>query len=259
VIAVGIWLLTIGFADLVAGLSGEPKPGRRTIAAVVSAFLFPAMLSIVFGASAGTLITLTFFGGLSAAGWLALRRGLGTISSTRAIVALLYLLAVFGAVSLLATRSFVSFVSYQGPSLGERTVAALPYARLDEILLEEVVLVAGVLLMLFATSNAIVRLVLTAMGTRPSNAEQRLRGGRVIGPLERVLIFGLGLAGQPTAAALVIGAKGLLRYPELMGLRGESGSGASSARTVDVVTEYLLIGSLTSWLLALFPLVLVPT
>jgi hypothetical protein len=201
----------------------------------------------------GTLIALTSFGGLSAAGWLALRRGLGTIGSTRAIVALLYLLAVFGAVSLLATRSFVAFVSYQGPSVGERVVAAMPYSRLDQVLLEEVVFVSGVLLMLFATSNAIVRLVLTAMGTRFSNAEQRLRGGRVIGPLERVLIFGLGLAGQPTAAALVIGAKGLLRYPELNGLRGESG-----ARTIDVVTEYLLIGSLTSWLLALFPLVLVP-
>ena len=30
-----------------------------------------------------------------------------------------------------------------------------------------------------------------------------------------------------------------------------------SARAIDVVTEYLLIGSLTSWTLALFPLVLV--
>jgi hypothetical protein len=246
-------LLTLGFADLVAGLSGEPKPGRRTVAAVVSAFLLPAVLSLVFAASTGTLIAMTLLGGLSGAGWLMLRRGLGTIGSTRALVALLYLLAVFGAVSLFATRSFVSFVSYQGPSIGERVIAALPYPRLDQVLLEEVVFVSGVLLMLFATSNAIVRLVLTVMGTRFSNAEQRLRGGRVIGPLERVLIFGLGLAGQPTAAALVIGAKGLLRYPELNGLRGESG-----ARTIDVVTEYLLIGSLTSWLLALFPLVLVP-
>jgi hypothetical protein len=76
--------------------------------------------------------------------------------------------------------------------------------------------------------------------------------------LERVLIFGLGLAGQATAAALVIGAKGLLRYPELNGLRNEPAAGPS-ARTIDVVTEYLLIGSLTSWLLALFPLVLVPS
>jgi hypothetical protein len=37
-------------------------------------------------------------------------------------------------------------------------------------------------------------------------------------------------------------------------MRSEPGS---SARAIDVVTEYLLIGSLTSWTLALFPLVLV--
>lgn len=98
------------------------------------------------------------------------------------------------------------------------------------------------------------RLVLTAVGTKFSPAEQRLRGGRTIGPIERLLVLGLGLAGEPTAAALVISAKGLLRYPELVGMRSEPGS---SARTIDVVTEYLLIGSLTSWTLALFPLVLV--
>jgi hypothetical protein len=120
------------------------------------------------------------------------------------------------------------------------------------------VLVAGVVLALFATSNAIVRLVLTAAGTQFSPAEQRLRGGRIIGPIERVLIFGLGLAGEPTAAALVIGAKGLLRYPELSGLRADAGSSGSGHRTIDVVTEYLLIGSLTSWGLALLPLIVVP-
>lgn len=256
-IAVGIWLLTIGFADLVAGLSGEPQPGRRTIAAGLSAFLLPAALSIGFAASAGTLIAMCLLGGVSVAGWLVLRRGLPTISATRALIALLYLLAIFGIVSLFAQPPFMSFVSFEGPSLGERALAALPFEKIAGASLGQVVFVSGVLLMLFATSNAIVRLVLTAMGTRFSNAEQRLRGGRVIGPLERVLIFGLGLAGQATAAALVIGAKGLLRYPELNNLRGEQGA-AGMSRPIDVVTEYLLIGSLTSWLLALFPLVLVP-
>jgi hypothetical protein len=259
-IAVGIWLLTIGFADLVAGLSGEPKPGRRTIAAVLSAFLLPAALAVVFGASVATVVVSSSLGGLSAAGWLALRRGLPTISETRAIVALLYLLAVFGIAALVAERPFMSFVSFEGPTIGERALAALPFEKLRGAQVGQVVFVSGVLVMLFSTSNAIVRLVLTAMGTRFSNAEQRLRGGRVIGPLERVLIFGLGLAGQVTAAALVIGAKGLLRYPELNNLRGEQGgAGGTSVRPIDVVTEYLLIGSLTSWLLALFPLVLMPT
>ena len=40
---------------------------------------------------------------------------------------------------------------------------------------EQAALVGGVVLFLFATSNAIVRLVLTAVGTKFSPAEQRLR------------------------------------------------------------------------------------
>jgi hypothetical protein len=174
----------------------------------------------------------------------------------RALVMLVLLLASFAVVSAVGTEPITTF---EGDSLLARGIARLPFDRVAAAPMEEVLFVIGALTMLFATSNAIVRLVLTAMGTKFSNAEQRLRGGRVIGPLERVLIFGLGLAGEATAAALVIGAKGLLRYPELSGLRGESGAGGSPARTIDVVTEYLLIGSLTSWLLALFPLVLVPS
>jgi hypothetical protein len=177
------------------------------------------------------------------------------MSAVRALVALLFLLSTFAIVSAIGSELVSTFAA---GSLLERAIGRSPFSLLASSSPEQVLFLLGVLAMLFATSNAIVRLVLTAMGTRFSNAEQRLRGGRVIGPLERVLIFGLGLAGEATAAALVIGAKGLLRYPELNGLRGESGAAGPSARTIDVVTEYLLIGSLTSWLLALFPLVLVP-
>ena len=97
----------------------------------------------------------------------------------------------------------------------------------------------------------------------------------MIGPIERLLIYGFGLAGEPTAAALVISAKGLLRFPELSGLRrteaeeedtpSQHPSHIDSAtdvqmpppRSIDVVTEYLLVGSMTSWILALAPLVFV--
>lgn len=56
------------------------------------------------------------------------------------------------------------------------------------------------------------------------------------------------LAGQFTAAAVVVAVKGLLRFPELQ--RGVS----AEARTPDGpsdVTEYFLIGSFASWLVAL--------
>ena len=67
--------------------------------------------------------------------------------------------------------------------------------------------------------------------------------------MERVLIIGLGLAGQLTAAGLVIAAKGLIRFPELQSKRSdrESVDGAG----IDEVTEYFLVGSFVSWLVAL--------
>jgi hypothetical protein len=255
VIAVGIWLLSVGLADLVAGLSGEPKGGARTIGAIVTGVVAPASLCVIAGADVGTFALLTVLTGATTAVWLVLRRDAPRMSAVRALVALLFFLAAFAVVSSIGSETVATFAT---DSLLERAIGVSPFSLLASSSPEQVLFVVGVLAMLFATSNAIVRLVLTAMGTRFSNAEQRLRGGRVIGPLERVLIFGLGLAGEATAAALVIGAKGLLRYPELNGLRGESGAAGPAARPIDVVTEYLLIGSLTSWLLALFPLVLVP-
>lgn len=254
-IAVGIWLVSIGLADLVAGLSGEPKAGPRTIGAIVTGFVAPLVLGLAGGATTPTLLLLTLLTGVTIAVWIVLRRDPSRMTALRALGALLFILAAFVAVSLFGAEPVSSF---RNEPILARGVHHLPFPLVAGASLERVLFVAGVLTMLFATSNAIVRLVLTAMGTRFSNAEQRLRGGRVIGPLERVLIFGLGLAGQATAAALVIGAKGLLRYPELNGLRNEPGAAGPPARTIDVVTEYLLIGSLTSWLLALFPLVLVP-
>ena len=254
-IAVGIWLLSVGLADLVAGLSGEPKEGPRMIGAIVTGVVAPAILCAISGADVGTLVMLTVLTGATTAAWLLLRRDAPRMSAVRALVALLFFLAAFAVVSVIGSEPITTYAT---GSLLERSIGVSPFSLLASSSPEQVLFVLGVLVMLFATSNAIVRLVLTAMGTRFSNAEQRLRGGRVIGPLERVLIFGLGLAGEATAAALVIGAKGLLRYPELNGLRGESGAAGPNARTIDVVTEYLLIGSLTSWLLALFPLVLVP-
>jgi hypothetical protein len=252
VIAVGIWLLSVGLADLVAGLSGEPKAGARTFGAVATGFATPLVLCLLLGTSVGSLILVALLTGLTSGVWIALRRDPQRMSAVRALAALLFLLASFAGVSALGVEAV------SPDALLLRGLRQLPFPLVAGATSNRALFVGGVLLMLFATSNAIVRLVLTAMGTRFSNAEQRLRGGRVIGPLERVLIFGLGLAGEATAAALVIGAKGLLRYPELNGLRGESGAAGPSARTIDVVTEYLLIGSLTSWLLALFPLVLVP-
>jgi hypothetical protein len=118
---------------------------------------------------------------------------------------------------------------------------ALPGAlgRLDP---ETFFLVAGVGLAQLATANVAVRMVLDAVGVPASTNEKTLKGGRMLGPMERVLILALGLAGEVTAAAVVGGAKGLLRFPELH--RGTK-EGPSD------LTEYFLIGTLASWLVAL--------
>jgi len=123
-------------------------------------------------------------------------------------------------------------------------------------------LVVGLLLVNLVTANLLVRLVLLSVGAlRPAlppdpstQASDELKGGRLLGPMERVLILGLGLAGQFTAAGLVIAAKGLIRFPELQAKRDDRTS--VDGVGIDAVTEYFLVGSFVSWLLALGSLAL---
>jgi hypothetical protein len=106
-----------------------------------------------------------------------------------------------------------------------------------------------------STGNVIVRLVLTATGTvNPARVGSiddpatQLKGGRLLGPMERLFILGLGLAGQLTAASIVIAAKGLLRFPELRSKPEQD--------RIHRLTEYFLVGSFVSWLVPLASLVL---
>lgn len=125
---------------------------------------------------------------------------------------------------------------------------------------DRAVLVLGVMAAQLSTGNVIVRLVLAATGTvnpaRPASGQATdpadpasdIRGGRLLGPMERVLIIGLGLAGNLTAASIVVAAKGLLRFPEL--------SSRKDQEHVHRLTEYFLVGSFVSWMLALLSLAL---
>ena len=61
--------------------------------------------------------------------------------------------------------------------------------------------------------------------------------------MERLLILALALAGQVTAATVVVAAKGLLRFPELQARREQE--------RIHRLTEYFLVGSFASWLVAL--------
>ncbi len=97
------------------------------------------------------------------------------------------------------------------------------------------------------TANRITRAVLQLAGRRTgesdaapaAEAEPPLRGGRYIGPMERVLMVLLGLAHAWQVIAALMAAKGIVRFPEISADRGD-GSRA----------EEFLVGSLASWGLA---------
>ena len=164
-------------------------------------------------------------------------------------------LLVLGAA--LATGALTTaWTSPAGGLLGEWLESAnIP--ALQGVSADRALLLAGVFLVQLSTGNVIVRLVLAATdttdptyGSEP-DPEQRLKGGRLLGPMERVFIVGLGLAGNLIAASIVIAAKGLLRFPELQS-KGEQ-------VRIHRLTEYFLVGSFVSWLVALASLALLAT
>ena len=106
----------------------------------------------------------------------------------------------------------------------------------------DVTVSVGAVLLQLATGNFVVRLLLDAVGVPASSNEKTLKGGRLLGPMERIFILGLGHMGELTVAAIVVAAKGLLRFPELQ---------AGAKEGPSDVTEYFLIGSFASWMIGL--------
>lgn len=66
------------------------------------------------------------------------------------------------------------------------------------------------------------------------------QGGRLIGPLERILVLMLTLAAAYPLLAAMLAAKGIVRFPEI-----------SRGRETGARAEYFLVGSLVSWVIAL--------
>lgn len=99
--------------------------------------------------------------------------------------------------------------------------------------------VAAILLVAIALTvpaNWIVRSILRAV--RADIPAESNGAGRWIGILERLIIFVLVISGQAAAAGIVVAAKSILRFPEI------------SSEPKQIAPEYVLIGSLASWLLA---------
>ena len=112
-------------------------------------------------------------------------------------------------------------------------------------------MVVGVVLLQFVTGNQLVRLVLGSVGAvKPGGTAAAVgstQGRPPARPDGAVLILGLGLAGQLAAATAVVAAKSIIRFPEINAQKARENGGIG----IDDVTEYFLVGSFASWIIAL--------
>lgn len=233
-------LIGLGLADL-----GHALRPVRWLPEVAAAALTVALAALA-GVHGGRDIVAWVLIAAAVVGWgLVVRVGFG---ADRAGLPLAYLLALV--VLALATTPWGQ--PHHG-AIGD-WLDATPIPLLHGLGTDRALLLLGGALVQGSTGNVLVRLVLLATHTiNPVQAGERepgprLKGGRLLGPMERLVILGLGVAGDYTAAGIVVAAKGLLRYPELQAAREE----------VDIaaVTEYFLVGSFVSWLVSLTTLVL---
>lgn len=235
----GPLLIGIGVADLVAGgLAGDPV--RRPVLAAVGGAGTAGLATLVASGRPGRALIATVAAAVVSVTWLLARR-----ASTRLPMGL--------PLVLLSTLTLVAAVAAPLDPR-PRTPLGRVLERLDVVTdPATVLLVLGVGATLLGTANAIVRVVLDAAGPDVARSQDRLRGGRLIGAVERLIVAGLTAAGQPAAAALVVAAKAIVRFPELSSTarrseleRPPEGVELDPLARVDAVTEYFLLGSLTS-------------
>ena len=115
----------------------------------------------------------------------------------------------------------------------------LDVGALANVPVEQFVLGAACVVFLLETANIIVRLMLIGTGPSVIATEKSLKGGRILGPIERIFILAMALGGHYGALSAVVAAKGILRFPEI----SRDSAGGSRA-------EYVLVGSFVSWALA---------
>lgn len=240
--ALALLLIAVGVGDCCR------RPGKRTWPAVLI-----SVLIVVVGAALAGLwrlgdLALLVVVVAATVGWLLL--GARAERTNRGTSAPLAVLAVAVAL-LLALSGWASDVG--GAIAG--WAAWVKWPGVEHLDPDRLLMVIGVVLAQIATGNALVRLVLASVGAvKPASEPQpsdRLKGGRLLGPMERLLILGLGLAGQITVATAVIAAKSIIRFPEISASRSTPAGENPGGVGIDEVSEYFLVGSFASWMLAL--------
>ncbi|MGB5952657.1 MAG: hypothetical protein WBG57_09125 [Ornithinimicrobium sp.] len=238
-------LISLGVADLFR-LRAWGQSARGSLIGGLAGFVTLTVFAVLADLTSGADVLLLVVAATTVGGWVF------TTTSGSTLPAAVPLLVMTGGMTALVIGSggaspaggdFVRWLAWTGLPASDTPVSP-----------DTVLLVTGLALVQVATANTVVRLVLTQIGalgpTGSPQASDHLRGGRILGPMERLIILGLGLAGEVTAASLVIAAKGLIRWPELR----HSDLKESDQVGVDAVTEYFLVGSMLSWILALLAL-----
>lgn len=236
---VAVFLIAVGCADIVRRLASHRWP------AVAAGPLIAVTTAGLCGLWHPGDIVLIGIAVVAAAAWeLACTRAerIGGRWQIRPLVLFVGVVAL-----LLVLSGLGSPVS--GPAAAWARWVALP--GLDSVDPGRIVMVIGVVLLQLVTGNQLVRLLLGSVGSvKPAGqpqASDRLKGGRLLGPMERLLILGLSLAGQLAAATAVVAAKSIIRFPEINAQKARENGGIG----IDDVTEYFLVGSFASWIVAL--------
>ncbi len=244
-----LWLLLIGVVDLVRGGRDATQPAPlgalAGVAALGSLLLAVLLRPIGLGWLAWVLAALAGGGWVLGSAVAVARFAGGVVPRVHPRVtgvmaaSVAYVSIGVGAAALLLAGP----VAGAAPGL----TAVLADSGLASIPPERTLAIVALLVVQISTVNVLVRLLLDLVGVPASDNEKTLRGGRVLGPMERLMIIGLGAAGALIGAAFVVAAKSILRFPELRVPRaGDPGYGGPSD-----VTEYFLVGSFASWLAAL--------
>jgi len=234
---VGLAILALGLVDIVRAVArGLPTWAR--IAALLLALAALALLGWGLGATPSGIAFVVLIGAV----WPIALRGRAAAASTP-LTGAPAPLVVLGVV---LVTSVIAGAGMPVPSQPDAWWAGIPVA--NRLALPDAVLVLGLALFQIESANLLVLATLRGEGvvsTEGGSSERTpgvatLRGGRLIGPLERLLGLGLALAGQYAFLAALLAAKGIVRFPEIQ--RGDRPSNQA---------EYFLIGTLVSWAVAL--------
>jgi hypothetical protein len=272
----GVLLTLVGLADVVRARTGTDAAPRRVLTTTVIVLLWAAVTTVAvlgLGLAVRSVLVAVVLAALWVATTIPVRSGSAPGGRDRALPWLrrsgswpAVLLAVAVAVLLLwaPAADASGFVVDWHRDAGPAFVGAVPLAAL----------VAGIgsALFLVDSANVVVAQALPpglspdarlgAVAAEPTRRKRfdwrrttrapgadtdtdtdtdgtvTLKGGRMIGPIERLLLAGFSLAGAFPVVAALIAAKGIVRFPEIR------------RETTGYQAEYFLIGSLVSWAMA---------